>query len=93
MFPSSSGVTSLTFLFMRIFFVWLLFLGAICVPGAAQENPKIDAEQVLKGIPAVDHEYYLGNLDQGERFYRSGYYEGSYRAFLEIYENPLILHV
>ena len=82
----SNKTTNQTFLFMRIFFVWLLFLGAICVPGAAQENPKIDAEQVLKGIPAVDHEYYLDNLDQGERFYRSGYYEGSYRAFLEIYE-------
>jgi outer membrane protein OmpA-like peptidoglycan-associated protein len=74
---------------MRFLFVLFFFLGFGCSPLLSQENPKVDVNQVLSDVPDADLEYYLDKLSRGERFYRSGYYEGSFRAFYELYkENP-----
>lgn len=55
----------------------------------AQENPGIDEKKVLSDVPEADKEYYLEKLSEGEQFYHSGYYKGSYRAFHDIYKkNP-----
>jgi outer membrane protein OmpA-like peptidoglycan-associated protein len=74
---------------MRILFLLLLFLNAAWFPLMGQENPKTDVNQILGDVSEADLEYYLDRLNQGERYYRSGYYEGSYRAFYELYkQNP-----
>ncbi|WP_291857615.1 OmpA family protein [Marinilabilia sp.] len=74
---------------MRFLLALFFFLGFVSFPLVAQENPKVDVNQILSDVPDVDLEYYLDKLNQGERFYRSGYYEGSFRAFKELYkENP-----
>jgi outer membrane protein OmpA-like peptidoglycan-associated protein len=71
---------------MRILFVLLLFLGFASMPAISQENPKMDVNAVLSDVPEADLEYFLDKLSEGELFYRSGYYKGSYRAFYEVYK-------
>ncbi|WP_234408331.1 OmpA family protein [Marinilabilia salmonicolor] len=74
---------------MRILFLLLLFLNACWGSLLGQESPKTDVNQILQGASGADLEYNLDRLNQGERFYRTGYYEGSFRAFFELYKhNP-----
>jgi outer membrane protein OmpA-like peptidoglycan-associated protein len=71
---------------MRILFVLVLLWGFVSMPVVSQENPKINEKDVFSDMPAADLEYYLDKLSEGQQFYRSGYYKGSYRAFHEVYK-------
>lgn len=76
---------------MRILFLLILLLGFVSIPAVSQENPRIDVDEVLSDVPDADMEYYLEKLSEGEQFYRSGYYKGSYRAFYDVYkEKPAV---
>jgi outer membrane protein OmpA-like peptidoglycan-associated protein len=71
---------------MKIFYASLLLIALFMVPAHSQENPKINKEQLISASGEVGEAFIEEKLSEGDRFYRDGYYEGSYRAYIDLYE-------
>ncbi len=52
----------------------------------SQENPKIDVDYILSGSENVETGFITHEFNEGEKFYRKEFYEGSFRAFSELYK-------
>ncbi|MBZ4675501.1 MAG: flagellar motor protein MotB [Anaerophaga sp.] len=62
------------------------FLLMVCFPFSfSQENPKIDVSEIISRSEYLGEEFIVEKFNEAEKYYQRGYYEGSYRAFKQLY--------
>lgn len=68
-------------------FLVSFFLIMFCFPFSfSQENPEIDVSEIISRSEYLGEEFIVEKFNEAEKYYRRGYYEGSYRAFKQLYD-------
>jgi outer membrane protein OmpA-like peptidoglycan-associated protein len=62
-----------------LFFAWVPLV-------ISQENPKIDIDNILSNSGDVGEAFIREKLDEGDTYYKKGFYNGSFRAYLALYK-------
>jgi outer membrane protein OmpA-like peptidoglycan-associated protein len=70
---------------MKFFIASFLCLFVMLAAVNSQENPKIDVDSIIANSQEEGADFIHDRLSEGKKFYRSKYYEGSFKAFLNIY--------
>ena len=68
-------------------FLVSFFLIMFCFPFSfSQENPEINVSEIISRSEYLGEEFIVEKFNEAEKYYRRGYYEGSYRAFKQLYD-------
>ncbi|MGM0375507.1 MAG: OmpA family protein [Bacteroidota bacterium] len=70
---------------MKSFCITMMLVLGASLPMASQENPRVDPEKLIRASSDKNPETIDETLDKAEDHYKRGYYEGSYRAFHDLY--------
>jgi len=71
---------------MKMFYITMMLVLVAVFPLASQENPSIDEGRLIRAAEDENPETIRQTLEEADDHYGRGYYEGSYRAFHELYK-------